>query len=83
MDESKLLQQAQAYADHDDYVITQNIIVGLLAIIKSRGERIAELERVNGDLVQCANCLEKRAEAAFGALQDVQGAAVGYWENDK
>lgn len=65
MDESKLLEQAAAYADNDDYPVTRNYLRWFIKLVNEKNERIAELERVNGDLVKCANCLGEVAREAF------------------
>ena len=65
MDESKLLGNAKNYADNDDYPVTRNYLYAFIALVEAKNARIAELERVNGDLVQCANCLSEVAQEAF------------------
>lgn len=83
MDDASLMHMAKTYADNDDYSVTRQYLYGLLGIIERLQTENAELKRVNGDLVQCANCLEQRAADAYGVAIEAQHAAVGHWRNDK
>lgn len=83
MDESKLLESAKNYADNDDYPVTRHYLRGLVTLVEAKNARIAELERLYAESLDCQECLGKRAEAAYGAAVEAQHAAVGHWENDK
>lgn len=59
------ISQATAYAKHDEYVVTRDIILGLLAIIKTQGEELADLQRRLADSERCSSCLGELAQGSF------------------
>jgi hypothetical protein len=60
-----VIEQATAYAKHDERVVTRGIILGLIAEIKARDGKLADLERRLADKERCEECLGKVARGSF------------------
>lgn len=63
--EAKALEQAAAYANQDEYIVTRLHILNLLKIVSMRDKRIAELERRLADCEQCSLHLDEVAAVSF------------------